>query len=478
MGNRGGSNPPLRIVNETCNPNLTQLMKCEVEDIDACNKNLKIEIPLSDYKSRLKAYYAKLSHQVKVPGFRKGKVPQSMLEKRFGAEVKQEVLSQMVSDSINHGIQEHNLRAVGEPSIVEIKAEEGTDITVTAKVEVVPDFEVKAYNEIELALRIARVTDKEVDQVIDAYRQRHAKSVQVSDRPVEKDDYVKFDFDSTLDGKTYENGSAKDYVIQVGSKNLVEGFDQQMLGMKLGEEKSFTLPMPKDHPNSELAGKDVAFKVVLKGIQIKEPPALDDAFAKIADSKQNYQTMAELKAGVRKGLEEYERKMALKASKKALAEKLAEVNPIDIPERLVKEQIQFMVKKEKDRHAHATGEPHSHDHEHDHGHDHEHSEVTVEEEKQHREAAMKILQQELVIGKLATDLKIQISEQELEGELKSFMSLLGGGDTKKIKKEWSESGALARLHTRMRREKTLDHVIEQVTLKEEMVDRGEIPTDN
>lgn len=453
-------------------------MKCEVEDIDACNKNLKIEIPLSDYQSRLKAYYTKLSHQVKVPGFRKGKVPQAMLEKRFGSEVKQEVLSQIVSDSINHGIQEHNLRAIGEPSIVEIKAEEGTDITVTAKVEVVPDFEVKEFSEIELALQVARVSDKEVDQVIDAYRQQHAKSVQISDRAVEKNDYAKFDFDSTVDGKTYENGSAKDYVIQVSSKDLVEGFDQQILGMKLGEEKSFTLLMPENHPNTKLAGKDVAFKVVLRGIQIKEPPALDDEFAKIADPKQNYQTVAELKAGVRKGLEEYERKRAKKESKKALADKLAEVNPIDIPERLVKEQIQFMVQKEKDRHAQATGEPHGHDHDHDHEHPENPVEVTAEEEKQHREAAMKILQQELVIGKLATDMKIKISEQELEAELTNFMSLLGGGDIKKIKKEWSESGALARLHTRMRREKTLDQVIEQVTLKEEMVDREEIPTDN
>ncbi len=451
-------------------------MKCEVEDIDACNKNLKIEIPLDDYKSQLKAYYAKLSHQVKVPGFRKGKVPQAMLEKRFGAEVKQEVLSQMVSDSINHGIQEHNLRAVGEPNIVEIQAEEGTDISITAKVEVVPDFEVKDFADIELEIKVARVTDAEVDQVIDAYRQQHAKSVQVDDRPVQKDDLIKFDFDSTLDGKTYENGSAKDYVIQVGSKNLVEGFDQQVLGMKLGEEKSFTLPMPKDHPNTELAGQEVAFKVVLKGIQIKELPQLDDEFAKIADAKQDYQTVADLKAGVRKGLQEYERKQGKINGKKVLAEKLAEANPIDIPERLVKEQIQFMVKKAKDKHAQAGGE--AHDHDHDHDHEHEHPEVSAEDEKLHREGAMKILQQELVIGKLATDMEIKISEKELEGELKNFMSLMGGGDFKKIKKEWADSGALVRLHSRMRRERTLDHVIEQVTLKEEMVDRNEISTDN
>ena len=181
-----------------------------------------------------------------------------------------------------------------------------------------------------------------------------------------------------------------------------------------------------------------------------------------------------MKTGVRKSLEEYERKQGKMHGKKALAEKLAEVNSIDIPERLVKEQIQFMVKKEKDKHAQAGGEAHHHDHDHEH----EHLEVSAEDEKLHREGAVKILQQELVIGKLATDMEIKISEQELDGELKNFMSLMGGGDFKKIKKEWADSGALVRLHSRMRRERTLDHVIEQVTLKEEMVDRNEITTDN
>ena len=113
-------------------------MKCEVEEIDACNRKLKIEIPLGDYQSKLKAYYQKLGREVKVPGFRPGKVPASIMEKRFGPEVKQEVLTQMVSDSISQGIQDNKLRAMGDPSIVEINAEEGTDITVTANVEVLP----------------------------------------------------------------------------------------------------------------------------------------------------------------------------------------------------------------------------------------------------------------------------------------------------------------------------------------------------
>ena len=157
-------------------------MKCEVEEIDACNRKLTIEIPLGDYKSQLNAYYQKLGREVKVPGFRPGKVPTSMLEKRFGPEVKQEVLTQMVSDSIAQGIQDNKLRAMGDPSVVEINAEEGTDITVTANVEVLPPIEINDYKDLEVSLKIPKITDEDVDKMVEAYRQQKAKSVQVTGR--------------------------------------------------------------------------------------------------------------------------------------------------------------------------------------------------------------------------------------------------------------------------------------------------------
>jgi trigger factor len=249
-------------------------MKCEVEEIDACNRKLTIEIPLGDYQSQLNAYYQKLGREVKVPGFRPGKVPTSMLEKRFGPEVKQEVLTQMVSDSISQGIQDNKLRAMGDPSVVEINAEEGTDITVTANVEVLPPIEINDYQDLEVSLKIPKITDEDVEKMIDAYRQQQAKTVQVTDRASQKDDLINIDFDCSVDGQPIKEGSAKDYVIQIGAKNLVEGFDEQVLDMPLDEERTFQLPMPKDHPNAAIAGKEVEFKVLLKGIQIKASSAI------------------------------------------------------------------------------------------------------------------------------------------------------------------------------------------------------------
>jgi trigger factor len=438
-------------------------MKCEVEEIDACNRKLTIEIPLGDYKSQLNAYYQKLGREVKVPGFRPGKVPTSMLEKRFGPEVKQEVLTQMVSDSIAQGIQDNKLRAMGDPSVVEINAEEGN-------VEVLPTIEINDYKDLEVKLRIPKITDEDVDKMVDAYRQQKSKTVQVSDRASQKDDLIKIDFDCSVDGQPIKEGSAKDYIIQIGAKNLVEGFDEEVTGMQLDEERTFQLSMPGDHPNAEIAGKEVEFKVTLKGIQIKELPELNDEFAQTADPKKVYNNLEEMRQGIRDDLLAFERTQAKKASRKEMEEKLGEANPINIPEKLVKEQIAFMVNKEKQA---PTGNPV------DTGAEGALTAETItpEDEKKHREGAIKILQQELVIGQLSDDFNTEVSDQDLNREMTSFAQMMGS-DVKKLKKEWSESGALLRLHSRMRREKTLDQLIDKVKVTEEMVDRSELEVNN
>jgi len=445
-------------------------MKCEVEEIDACNRKLTIEIPLGDYQSKIKAYYQKLGREVKVPGFRPGKVPASIMEKRFGPEVKREVLTQMVSDSISQSIQDNNLRALGDPSVVEIKAEEGTDISVTATVEILPPIEVKNTQDLEVHLKIARINDEDVDRMLEAYRQQKAKTIQVTDRVTQKDDLIKIDFESFVDGQPIKSGAAQDYIIQIGASHLVEGFDEQVTGMQLEEERTFRVTLPADHPTADIAGKEVEFKVTLKGIQIKELPEVNDEFAQTADPKKVYNNVEEMRQGIRDGLIDYERCQAKKAVRKELEEKLGEANPINVPEKLIREQIAFMVNKENQA---SSGQPVDASAEGAQTA----ATVTPEEEKKHRKGALELLQQELVIGQLSDDLEIEVSDEELNRELANFAQILGG-DLKKMKKEWGQSGALLRLHSRIRREKTLDQLIDRVKVTEETVDRDKLKVNN
>ncbi len=449
-------------------------MEIEIEEIDACNKKIKFDIPHQDYQNKVTDYYKSLAREVKVPGFRKGKVPQSLLEKQYGPQVKREVLTQLISDRVTAAIQEKGLRAVSQPNLLEVHAEEGTDITVSASVEVLPEFELADYSGIEVSMKIPRVTDEEVDLVVESYRSQKAETKQVTDRASQKDDLLKIDFTGTLDGKTFEGGEARDYVVQLGQKQLIEDLENELYGMEVGGEKQARVKIPDNYFNKDIAGKEVDFAITLKGIQVKELPEVTDAFAQNLDADKKYESVADMKAKIREDLETHEKKQARKNAQKDLAEKLREINPVNLPEGLVQEQIKFMA-KEAQKKAGQQQAGHTHDHDHDHGHDHE---VSAEDQEKYREPALKILQQELLVDKLASTLDMQVSAEELDAEVNNFIKMLGGGDPAKMKAEWQKSGVLAKLHNRMRREKTLEAVLDQVQVKEEMVDRKELIADN
>ena len=450
-------------------------MKIEIKDVDSCNKKIKFEIPHQEYDKKVKQYYQRLGREVKVPGFRKGKVPIALLEKQFGPDVKKEVLSNLISEELNNAIVEKDLRAVGQPHLLEVSAEDGTDISVSASIEVLPTVELQDYSGIELAMTIPRITDEDVNQTIEVMRQRMAKTVTVTDRPAQDKDLLKIDFTSKLGDQPFEGGSAQDQIIQAGAGQLIEGLDKGMIGMEIGETRDIQVQVPEDYPNKEIAGKDVDFQIVLKGIQEQKLPDLDDEFARSVEDK-NYESMDNMKQSVRSELEGFELKEARKAVKTKLAGKITELNQVDLPEGLLKDQVKFMAEQARKKQEKESGHAH-HDHEHDHDHDHG-IEVTPELLKQYREPAMKALQEELILDQLARDLKAEVTEEELEQEVKNMSQLLGGGNLQQIKREWEKNGILARLHNRMKRDKTLEAALEKVTIKEEIVDRKDLIADN
>ena len=447
-------------------------MDIQIEDVDSCNKKIKFVIPHQEYKKEIDKYYKKLGREVKVPGFRKGKVPSSLLEKQFGPDVKKEVLSNLISNQLNQVITEKDLRAIGQPHLLEVNAEEGTDISVSASLEVLPSVDIQKYSDIEIDMKIPRITDEEVNQTIEAFRQKKAKNIQITDRSVQEKDLIKIDFTSKLEGQPFEEGAAKDQIIQVGGGQLIEGLDKGTIGMEIGDSREIRVQVPEDYHNKEIAGKEVDFNIILKGIQVQELPELDDVFARELDTETKYDSLEDMKSKVRVELENYERNEALKATKKKLAEKLAEQNPVELPEGLIREQIKFMSNQAKKKQNKET--------QHDHGHDHDHEEdISSELLKEYKEPAIKALREELVLDQLSRDLELEVTSEELNKELENMAQLLGGGASLlQMKKEWEKNGVLARLHNRMKRDKTLDLALEKVTIKEVIVDRKDLIADN
>ena len=442
-------------------------MNIEIEDIDSCKKKIKFDIAFKDYQAQVQNSYLTLAQQVKIPGFRPGKAPMSMLEKRFGPNVKKEVMTQLISERLAEVLEEKGFRSVSPPKLLEVEAEEGSDISVSASVEIVPEFEIADYSNVEIPLEIEQVTDEDVNQAINYQRERQGTKVQVTDRPVENKDFIKLDFKGTLDKEAFEGGEGKDHIVQIGSDYLLKDMGDQLIGMSVGEEKDISVKIPKSYSaNESIAGKEVVFHVFLKGIQKNQLPELNDAFAKNIAPKNKFDSMEDMKRKIRSELEEHARGDARRKSKKLVAKKVVEMNPIEVPEGLVEEQIKHMVIQASKKEPQTQTQIKSVDNE-------EEIHVTDSQKKEYQESAVQLLQQELLLDQLATNLNIQVDENELNAEVNNMARMLGETDARKMKKEWAKSGVLMRLQSRIKRDKTLDAVMEKVQIREEIVDRKE-----
>ena len=441
-------------------------MNTEIEDIDSCKKKIKFDIAYKDYQAKVQSSYLALARQVKVPGFRPGKAPMSMLEKRFGPNVKKEVMTQLVSERLAEVIEEKGFRSVSPPKILEVEAEEGTDISVSASVEIVPDFKINDYSKVEIPIEITRVTDEDVNQAINYQRERQGTKVQVLDRPVEDKDFVKLDFNGTLNGEAFEGGKGSDHIVQIGSEYLLKDMGNQLIGMSVDEEKDIPVQIPENYSsNKSIAGKEVIFHVSLKGIQKNQLPELNDDFAKNLEPKDKFASLEDMKLQIRSQLEEHARGDAHREAKKIVTKKITEMNPIEVPEGLVEEQIKHMVVQALKKEQQAKNQTESINEEEIH--------VTDSQNKEHRENAIQLLQQELVLDQLASNLNINIDESELNAEVNNMVRMLGETNAHKMKKQWEQNGVLARLQSRIKRDKTLDVLMKEVQIKEEVVDRKE-----
>ncbi|MGV7220812.1 MAG: trigger factor [Nitrospinales bacterium] len=454
-------------------------MDVEIEEVGPCTKKVKIKVSQEDYHKHCIAAYAELNKEANLPGFRKGKVPLSMMEEKFGVEVKKDVLSQLVNDSLTTAIREKGIKALGPPTLLEIHGDEGKDIQVTASVEVIPEMELKDHTGIEVTVKIIKVTDNDVEELFEEYRMRNALNIPVKDRFVQKGDYIKIDYVGTVNGKPFEGSSGKEYVLNVGGWNLVEGFDDQMIGMQFGEEKDFQLPISKNHPNPQIAGKKIDFHVQLMSIFTKKLPEANDEFAKTADPGNPYESLKAMKLAMRDTLEERARRGALKGAKENLAFQLAELNPVIIPEKLIQEQIRFILAKEEQLRASKNPQDKSAtDANKTVGDNPEEIVITPEQDKKHRSRSEKLLQQEFVLGKIADERDIKVTDEEIDREIKNFAVTMGRNNPQRMKKEMEKTGSLLRLESRMRREKTLAKIWEEIKKKEEFVDREKIMPDN
>ncbi|MBQ3373945.1 MAG: trigger factor [Oscillospiraceae bacterium] len=304
----------------------------------------QVESDNAEFEQAIRTAYQKNKGKINIPGFRRGKAPLAVIEGMYGREVfYQDALDELAQPAFDKGVEEGSINFIGMPSIVSADVSEERTAVYTFSVELYPEVELGQYKGLEVEKVPTEVSEEEVDREIEAVRKRNARKLSVEDRPAEKGDTANIDYEGFLDAEKttpFEGGKGENHALELGSGSFVPGFEDQVVGMSVGEEKDISITFPEDY-TKDLAGKDVVFHVKVNGITYPELPDLDDDFAQDVSE---FDTFEEYKASIRKDLEERRAEQAKSAFRNAALEKACENLKADLPETMVRAHVESIIR--------------------------------------------------------------------------------------------------------------------------------------
>ena len=313
-------------------------MEYSVQKLEKSRVELAVSVEKEEWKNFFQKAYQKTKHQFAVEGFRKGKVPYSILVKRYGAEIFMEDAMELAIDEYYQQIIEKDkLNVVSRPDVNVTSVDEDA-FKFTLTVAVYPEFELGAYKGLKIAKAERKaVSDEDVQRVIDSDLDAAARFVDVTDRAVQEGDMVSIDYCGSVDGVEFEGGKAEKYSLTVGSHTFIPGFEEQIAGKKIGEEFDVNVTFPEDYHAENLKGKAAVFKCLVHEIKVKELPAADDEFAKDLGE---YDTFDEYKEGIRARLISEAESKATAEENNAMLEKIVDGTEVDIPDAMVEDEVE------------------------------------------------------------------------------------------------------------------------------------------
>ena len=317
-------------------------MSLQVERLEPNMAKLTIDVPAEVVEKARQAAYLKERGKISLPGFRKGRVPRQMIEKMYGPEVfYDEAANRMISEAYAKAYDECELELVSQPKIEITQLEKGKEFIFTAEVAVKPEVKLGEYKGLKVDKVSTRVTQKEVDEEIDKERERNARTIDVTDRAVQDKDQITLDFEGFVDGVAFEGGKASDYPLTIGSGAFIPGFEDQLIGANIDEEKEINVTFPEEYQAKELAGKAAVFKCTVHSIKAKELPELDDEF--VSDVSEKSETVDAYKAEVKAKIKERKENEGKQKREDQSVEQAVANAEMDIPEAMISFQSRQMV---------------------------------------------------------------------------------------------------------------------------------------
>ncbi|MCR2046342.1 trigger factor [Acetatifactor muris] len=319
-------------------------MSLQVEKLENNMARLTIEVAAEELEKAIESAYQKNKGKISLPGFRKGKAPRRMLEQMYGKEIfYEDAANELIPDAYEAAYDECGEEIVSSPKIDVVQLEAGKPFIFTAEVALKPEAVLGQYKGIKVDKVDAEVTEEEITAEIDREREKNSRTVDVTDRAIREGDIATIDFEGFVDGEAFEGGKGSDYPLTIGSHTFIPGFEEELIGAEAGQEKEVNVTFPEDYQAAELAGKPAVFKCVVKRLQEKQLPELDDDF--VGEVSEESDTVEEYRTEIRNKLADRKTAEAKNAKEESVIDAIIANAQMEIPEPMIETQQRQMVQE-------------------------------------------------------------------------------------------------------------------------------------
>jgi trigger factor len=428
-------------------------MKVTAENIDNQQVVLEIEVSADEWGKAIQQAVTKVANQVNIPGFRKGKAPRRILEQHVGQKaLLDEAYEIAAPKAFDAALKEQKIELAAYPKFETVTAEDGKPLVFKATVTPKPEVQLGEYKGLKIAKKPAEVSEEEVDKHIEQMRDRQAQMVEApADAVVADGDFTTLDFKGFVDGEAFDGGEGKDYPLQIGSKSFIPGFEDQLIGAKIGEEREVKVAFPEDYHEKKLAGKPAVFKCTVRTIKHKELPALDDAFAAKVSV---FKTLAELKQDVRAKMEKTAATKAENDRRAEAIQQAADNITVTVPPVMVDDRVTQMIQElsmrleqqglKFEQYLQYSGTD------------------IAKIREDYRENAEKNVRTDLMLEAVAKAEGVKVEAADLDSEI-AMMAQAYGATVEQVRKIIQEQGRIGDLAVTVLRRKTAQLIVDSLT---------------
>ena len=427
-------------------------MKVTAENGENQQVTLTIEVEAAEVSKAVERAVKRLANRVNIPGFRKGKAPRKIVESNVGMDaLLQEAFDLIAPKAFSDALDEQKIDPVTRPDIDVVTLEDGKNLVFKATVTPRPEVKLGEYKNLKVEKAAAEVSDEDVEKQLKNFQDRQGKMVEAPEgAAVEDGDFTTLDFEGFVDGEAFEGGKGQDYPLQIGSGSFIPGFEEQLVGAKVGEEKEVNVKFPDEYHSAELAGKDAMFKCTVRSIKHKELPEIDDELAKKVST---FQTLDELKADIRKNLLETAEKKAENDHKSAVIEQATENITVEIPAVMIDNRVTTMIQEmamrleqqgmKLEQYLQYAGTD------------------IAKIREDYRETAEKNVKTDLMLEEVAKAEDIKVEAKDLDAEV-AGMAAAYGATPQQVQKIIKEQGRIGDLAASVLRKKTAQFIIDSI----------------